>query len=62
MNMVNCDDWIQPAEETEMLISDEWVRYADWVISQLAVGQSHPKEKDRICKDSQPNGVDKLKN
>jgi hypothetical protein len=51
--MSKYDDWVQPEEETEMLIAEEWVRYADWVISQLAAGESHLKEQDRICKDSQ---------
>lgn len=27
--MLNCDDWIQCEEETEMLIYEEWLSYVD---------------------------------
>lgn len=51
--MSKWDDWIQSEENSEMLIYEEWVRYADLVLYELAREKYHPKDQDGHRGDSQ---------
>lgn len=51
--MVRYEDLGRSEEKTKMLISEEWVRYADWVLCELAKEKSQPKDQDGACGDSQ---------
>lgn len=51
--MSKWDDWVQSEEDGDMLIYEEWVRYADWVLCELAKEKSQPKDQDGLWWDSQ---------